>query len=194
MKKFDELQYRDDGSYSIRILTPDDVTPEYVKWISDPEITKYSYNRYRSFTLDGQKKYVEEMFNSNEHHLYGFFHNGLHIGNSLFGPIDWRHNVSDLRVVLGYKKYWGKGLISGLVPKALETSFGEYPFFKGSALALSNNLLSIFALRKLGFVKEGIKKYHWNFEGTQIHLYDYGLFLEYGKIIKDYKPNSNNGN
>ena len=116
------------GDYNVRILKPEDVTFDYVKWISDPEITKYSQNRFRTFTLDGQKKYVQEMLDSDCHYLYGIFHKDLHIGNILLGSIDWFNRVSDVRVVLGYKKYWGKSVMSNSCLKVFEMTFGDYPF------------------------------------------------------------------
>lgn len=178
------LKYNE-NDYEVRILTPEDVTLEYVKWISDPEITKYSRNRYRSFTLDSQIKYVEEMFNSPDYHLYGIFHKKTHIGNITFGPIDYVNNIVEARVVIGYKKYWGKGIMFNCVKKSLKMSFGTYPFFKVCSNTYSNNLPTIFSIKKLGFVKEGIRKQHCVFGNSRVDLLEYSLFLEYGEPVKN---------
>ncbi len=179
-----DLEYNE-KDYEVRILTPEDVTIEYVNWISDPNITKYSQNRYRTFTLEGQIKYVQEMVDSSDYHLYGIFYKKTHIGNITFGPIDWINNVVEARVVIGYKKYWGKKVMFNSVKKALKTSFGEYPFFKICSNTYSNNLSAIFGIRKFGFVKEGIRKYHRVFEHTRVDLLEYSLFLEYGEPVKN---------
>jgi RimJ/RimL family protein N-acetyltransferase len=179
----ENLDYNE-KDYEVRILTTKDVTPEYVKWISDPEIIKYSRNRYRTFTLEGQIKYVQEMFNSPDYHLYGIFHKKTHIGNITFGAIDWTNNIGEARVVMGYKKYWGKGIMFNCFKKSLKMSFGIYPFFKVCSNTYSNNLPTIFAIKKLGYVKEGLRKYHRVFEDTRVDLLEYSLFLEYGKPVK----------
>jgi RimJ/RimL family protein N-acetyltransferase len=178
----ENLDYNE-KDYEVRILKPEDVTLEYVKWISDPEINKYSQNRYRTFTLESQIKYVQEMFDSPNHCLYGIFHHKKHIGNVLLGPIDWINNVCDARVVIGYKKYWGRKILYNCSLKIYTTFFAQYPFFKICITAYSNNLPSIFAAKKLGFVKEGHKKHHRVFENTRVDLLEYSLFLEYGKKV-----------
>jgi RimJ/RimL family protein N-acetyltransferase len=179
----ENLDYNE-KDYEVRILTTKDVTPEYVKWISDPEIIKYSRNRYRTFTLEGQIKYVQEMVDSPDYHLYGIFHKKTHIGNITFGAIDWTNNIGEARVVLGYKKYWGKGIMFNCSKKVLKMSFGNYPFFKVCSNIYSNNLSTIFAVKKLGFVKEGCRKHHRVFENTRVDLLEYSLFLEYGEPVK----------
>ena len=177
------LEYNE-NDYEVRILTPEDVTLEYVKWISDPEITKYSRNRHRIFTLEGQIKYVQEMVDSPDYHLYGIFHKKTHIGNMALDPIDWINNIAEVRVVIGYKKYWGKGIMFSCFRKSLKMSFGIYPFFKVCSNTYSNNLPTIFAIKKLGYVKEGLRKYHRVFEDTRVDLLEYSLFLEYGEPVK----------
>ena len=178
------LKYNE-KDYEVRILTPVDVTIEYVNWISDPKIAKYSRNRYRTFTLDSQIKYVEEMVNDSDYHLYGIFHKKTHIGNITFGPIDYVNNIAEARVVIGYKKYWGKGIMFSCFKKSLKMSFGIYPFFKVCSNTYSNNLPTIFAIKKQGFVQEGCRKYHRVFEDTRVDLLEYSLFLEYGEPVKN---------
>lgn len=178
-----DLEYNE-NDYEVRILTPEDVTLEYVNWISDSEITKYSQNRYRTFTLEGQIKYVKEMFDSLDFHLYGIFHKKTHIGNILFGPIDWVNNIGEVRVVIGYKKYWGKKIMFNCFKKTLKMSFSKYPFFKICSNTYSNNLPTIFSIKKNGFIKEGHRKCHRVFEDTRVDLLEYSLFLEYGEPVK----------
>lgn len=178
-----ELEYNEED-YEVRILTPEDVTLEYVKWISDPEIIKYSQNRYRTFTFSGQIKYVEEMLKSPDYHLYGIFHKKTHIGNIVFGPIDWVNSVCETRVVIGYKKYWGKKILQNCFKKVIKKSFDKYPFFKICSHTYSNNLPTIFAMRKFGFIKEGCRKYHRVFQDIRVDLLEYSIFLEYGEVVE----------
>lgn len=177
-----ELEYNE-KDYEVRILHPSDVTSEYVNWISDANITKYSQNRYRTFTLEGQINYVQKMLDSPNHHLYGIFYKKTHIGNILAGPIDWINNVCEARVVIGYQKYWGKKILFNCSKIVYKRCFSNYSFFKICISAYSNNLSSIFAAKKLGFIKEGHKKHHRVFEDTRVDLLEYSLFLEYGEPI-----------
>ena len=59
----------------IRILKPDDVSENYVKWYSNKEIVKYSDNQYRCFSLEGQKLYVENCLKNKEIRLWNIRRN-----------------------------------------------------------------------------------------------------------------------
>ena len=54
----------------LRILEEADVTQPYVNWFDDEEVTKYSDNQYKSFSLEEQKSYVSEMKKKESIELY----------------------------------------------------------------------------------------------------------------------------
>ena len=43
----------------IRVLKPNEVTENYVKWFLDKNVTKYSENQYREFSFETQVAYVD---------------------------------------------------------------------------------------------------------------------------------------
>ena len=48
--------------YAIKILKQDDVTNDYVMWLKDEEVVKFSDNSFRDITISGQKKYVKDIY------------------------------------------------------------------------------------------------------------------------------------
>jgi RimJ/RimL family protein N-acetyltransferase len=178
-----------DSEFSVRVLEPADVTIEYVNWFSNPDIVKYSSNRFKNFTLEGQIKYVEDMFNSETDILYGIFHKDKHIGNIFYSSIDWNHCRSEVGVLLGYKEYWGKSIMYNCGIESLKLAFGKFPIFKVIAKIYSNNLTSICLTKKVGFSKEGRLKSQYSFGNSRVDMLIYGVILEYGIINKTYYEN-----
>jgi hypothetical protein len=74
--------------------------------------------------------------------------------------------------------------LTEIIKKVIKNSFDKYPFFKVCSNTYSNNLSTIFAMRKFGFIKEGHRKYHRVFQDTRVDLLEYSLFLEYGEVVE----------
>ena len=55
----------------------------YLDWYQDENVVRYSDNQYRSFTIEGQKKYVNNCLVSKDMDLFGIFDEDIHIGNIL---------------------------------------------------------------------------------------------------------------
>ena len=54
----------------LKILKSHDVTQNYVNWFLDNEVTKYSENQYRKFSLKGQQLYVNDCLKNKDIKLY----------------------------------------------------------------------------------------------------------------------------
>ena len=98
--------------FELMLLKESDVTQSYVDWYSNPDVTSYSDNQYRVFTLDGQKNYVRSCLNNDDIDLYGIFDNGLHIGNIVISGLSSVHKRAEITYVVGDTGYWGKGVAS----------------------------------------------------------------------------------
>ena len=66
---------------NIRILQLKDITKNYIEWYSDKEVTKFSDNQYKNFSLDGQYQYIATCLESSTLDLYGIFDDKFHVGN-----------------------------------------------------------------------------------------------------------------
>ena len=161
----------------IKILSPSDVNENYVNWFSNKEIVRYSDNQYRSFSLEGQRLYVESCFNNNEIRLFGIFIDEMHIGNILLNGIGSIHKRAELTYVIGEKKYWGQGIASNAIATIIEISKKDYNLKKLFAGIAKNNIGSKKVLEKNGFELEGIRKKHLYYNNVFEDQLDYGLIL-----------------
>ena len=164
----EEMHLVVDENCSLRIITKEDVSDDYVNWMNDYEITKYTEQRFRSHSIRDVEKFVEEKLNSQSDLLFGIFIDHRHIGNIKLGPIRWEHLNGEVSYLIGNKDYWGKGIASAVVKKVVDFGFEELGLKKINAGYYENNIGSAKVLEKCGFNIEGVRHSDVIFEGKRI--------------------------
>ncbi len=161
----------------LKILTQSDVTQSYVDWYKDKNITRYSDNQYHSFTLEGQKDYVNNCLNNKDIDLYGIFDSNQHIGNIVINGLNSIHKRAELTYVVGKTEYWGKGVGYFAVSKIVDISKSKYQLKKLYAGIAESNIGSRKVLEKNNFKLEGIRLAHLYYEDEFHNQLDYGRVL-----------------
>lgn len=161
----------------LKILKEKDVKQSYVDWYKDDKVIHYSNNQYRSFTLEGQRKYVNSCINSKDINLYGIFESDLHIGNILISGLSSLHKRAEITYVIGNSEYWGKGIGTFAVSEITTKAKKIYKLNKLCAGVAEGNIASQKVLEKNGFVLEGKRLKHLFFGGIFYNQLDYGLLL-----------------
>lgn len=160
----------------MQILTPLDVSPDYVTWFKDTNVTRYSDNQYRDFSLSGQISYIEDCHTNENIVLYGIFCNNFHIGNVQFVGLKSQHKRIDVSYLIGDRKFWGKGLGKYSVMNAIHKVNDNYDVNKFTAGAASGNIASIRVLEHCGFEREAVRKDHLIYCGNYYDQIDFALF------------------
>jgi len=147
-------------SIYVRELKKEDVTEEYVKWFSDSVVNEYLTSR--NITIQDAVDYIEFGKSEKQYYVYGIFDasNQKHIGNLKVGPIDLNHGTSDLVTVIGDRNYWGKGLATKAIRLGNTIAFETYDIRKLSGGIAENNIGSIKAYTRAGWIVEAILKGH----------------------------------
>jgi len=156
------------------------VTKKYQKWMNDPEIQKYTEQRYKKHSLKDIKKFVKEKNKSKIDFLFGIFlkKNKIlnHIGNIKLGPINFIHKTAEISYFLGEKELWGKGYATMAIKKIVNIArkkklkklkAGLYEMNKGSKKVLEKN----------GFILEGKLKSEVLYNKRRYSNYWYGKIL-----------------
>lgn len=164
--------------FSLRPLTESDVTQSYVDWFSDAEVTRFSNNQYRRFSMEGQRAYVRNALLDPSIMLFGVFDKmESHIGNVVLLDIDLNHRRAEITYVIGRREYWGRGVATFAVRTVIEIARTDLRLVKLSAGCASENEGSKRVLMKSGFVLEGVRKSHSCFGGIRYDQFDFGLLL-----------------
>lgn len=138
-------------------------------WLLDPEVVRFSEQRHQAHTLSTQLRWVESF--SGRSHLWGIYvvADGEYIGN-LSARHDEPNDVSDVGIMIGETKYWGKGYGREAWTRAcawlLDKDGGAIR--KLEAGCARNNEAMMKIIRGSGFVEEGERKNHFLFDGNPI--------------------------
>jgi len=162
---------------NIKVLETNDVTMDYVSWLTDPEVIKYSSNQYKNISFESQINYVQSCLDNPNQDLFGIFDQKKHIGNILIKGFLDIHQRAEITYLVGDKFYWGKGVGSFAVSRLIEFGKKKYKLKKLIAGIAHKNIASKKVLTKNKFEIEGIRPDHLYLNGKFYDQIDFGLLL-----------------
>lgn len=158
---------------SLRPLTK--ATPRQVAWLRDPEVVRYSEQRHETPGLSSQLRYINSF--GGQSRIWGiyFIETGEHIGN-LTATHDEPNNVTDVGIMIGETKFWGKGLgkeaWQGTCRWLLSRDGGCVRKLEAGCMKSNDAMLRI--IRGNGFVQEGERLNHFLVQGSPISAVLFG--------------------
>jgi len=136
----------------LRPLTLEDVTDEYITWMNDYEIVKYTESRFINHTRDTTEEFVR---NANNPTTYTFAiiakDKNKHIGNIKLGEINRHHKYGDVGLIIGVKEYFGRGIATECIELVTAFAFKDLSLHKVWCGIYSLNTGSIKAFQKAGW-------------------------------------------
>jgi ribosomal-protein-alanine N-acetyltransferase len=90
-------------------VTEQHLTPRYVGWLNDPEVVRYSEQRWGTHTLESCRAYLESFAGTDNLFLALIADSDPpgHIGN-MTAYVD-RYGVVDVGILIGERAVWGQG-------------------------------------------------------------------------------------
>lgn len=145
----------------IRELKESDISESYCRWMNDREVNQFLESRFTNHTLESLKEYLASL-DKDKNIQFGIFteETNEHIGNIKIAGIDKTHKRADLGLIVGEKKYWGRGVASQAIERACEVAFSKLGLNKLTASMYSTNVGSFKAFEKCGFTKVGTYTRH----------------------------------
>lgn len=155
------------------ILSDDNVSPDYVNWMNDYQITRYLESRWKAQTQQSIQDYIRYMNKSDNDILFGIFQKDerRHIGNIKIGSINWIHRNADIGLLIGDRNSWGKGYASEAIQLVTKYAFESLNLHKLWAGIYVGNEGSYKAFLKAGWSDAGLFKEHRFTEGKYVDEY-----------------------
>lgn len=168
------------GQIYLREVRRDDVNENYYKWMNDHEITRYTESRFYPYSMEQLQAFVSSLDGKRTDVFLAIIEKATdrHVGNIKLGGIDWIHRVANIGVIIGAKDCWGKGYASEAIALISAYAFKKLNLHKVWAGCYSNNLGSIKAFQKAGFIEEAIQRKHYFYDGNYIDIVLLGRFNE----------------
>lgn len=167
----------------LRRLELDDVNENYRKWMNDPEVMRYTESRFQAHSLADIRSYVQSVQSDPSSVFLAIVEteSGRHIGNLKIGHMHPVHRTADIGIIVGEKDCWGKGYAAEALGLAAAYAAKVLRLHKLWAGIYADNIGSIAAFRRAGFVEEGRFAEHWLSDGSYVDGVQMGLLLE-GKL------------
>ena len=166
----------------LKRLTSKNISKDYLNWLNDWDITKFTEQRFKKTTIKDIKKYIYDVNRSKNNFLYSINiiekNKTKHIGNIKIGSIDFYHKRGEISYIIGNKNYWNKNIGSRAIAKAIIIARKKFKIKKIIAGVYSINRSSIAVLKKNKFKKEAKLKSHIVFDGRRYTSYIYGRILK----------------
>jgi len=136
----------------LRPLVIDDVTDEYIKWMNDYEVVKYTESRFKQHTRESIMEFVNNA-NNKKTHTFAIIANDYnkHIGNIKIGNINWISRNGDIGLIIGRKEYYGRGIATEAIRLVTQYAFEQLNLNKVRCGIYAPNIGSIKAFQKAGW-------------------------------------------
>lgn len=155
MIKNEKLLISSEYDFYIKQLTKSDVSENYINWLNDYDVVKYTEQRHFRHSYNSVCDFVEQKLVSEDSYLFGIFFKKNHVGNIKLGPINFANKRSEISYFIGDKKFWGRGITTKTISFLSQIAKDRLDVVKLLAGTYECNIASINVLKKNGFKLEG---------------------------------------
>lgn len=156
-------------------FTKNMITDSYISWLNDPEIVNYSELRHSKHTKSSCLTYYHSMIES-ANHFWAILFDGEHIGN-LTAYVDFHNKTVDLAIIIGEKKYQGKGIGKEAFGNAIALLSKGKSFRKVTAGCMSSNLPMISLMQSVGMKPDGRRFKYFLHDNNQVDAVYYSITI-----------------
>lgn len=131
----------------------------FLKWWKDKDLIKLTSGFYEK-SDEVLTNYFVDIFKDIKNHHYMIL-----LDANTIGHIALTHKSKyafEIHIVIGEKKYWGKGFGSEAIRMAVKIAFKKLGYTKAYLEVRPTNIRAIKAYESCGFIKNGFKKYPKN--------------------------------
>lgn len=162
----------------LRALSIEDVSPTYLSWINDPEITRGMVSGIFPSDLEHLKSYVKATTEDKNTVIFAICDKltGHHIGNIKLDQFDYISRTCEIGLMIGNRDYHGKGIGKEVCLLVTHYAFERLNLRKISLTVYGNNPAAIHLYKSVGFIEEGCLKAHVYVHGSFVDKYWMSLF------------------
>ncbi len=153
------------------------LTSTYVGWLNDPDVVRFSDQRFRTHTRDTCRAYLESFAGSPN----GFWavilraEDPAHVGtiNMYLEP---HHGVADFGVMVGDRRVWGRGIGFEAWRALCEYAFRRLNVRKVTAGTVSVNASMRRIMEKARMIPDGVRTRQCLIDGTEVDVLHAAIF------------------
>ena len=137
-----------------------DLDQNWINWLNDKKVNKFSEKKNRIHTLRSQKKYLTNLFNNKSKILFMIRYKNKNIGTMLISKISKLKKECEISYMIGDKSLWNKNIGTNVIELIANYIFNKLNFKKIYAGTRNDNFSSQKILIKNKFkIEKKIKNY-----------------------------------
>ena len=169
----------------LRPFLKSDVTKDYISWLNDSEVNKYSMRRFHPQNDFNANDYFSKV--GNDEKILAFdTKDGVHIGNIKYGPVDWLNRNCEISILLGNKKFWNQGLASESIYIVTKHLFEVLGMHRVGADSCNPAFIKL-VTTNLGWTLEGTMRQRMFLDGERIDYSIIGILKNEFKLIHKFE-------
>lgn len=150
------------------LLRTDDVGADYVGWLNDPLVNRFLESRFARHAEADVREFVRSC-RARDNTLFlgirGKALGGRHVGNIKLEPIDRRHGLAEIGILIGDRSAWGQGIAAEAIRAIADIAAEQLSLRKLTAGCYASNMGSVKAFQRAGFEIEATRRAHFILNG-----------------------------
>ena len=166
-----------DGRVVLSRFAETDICDEYLGWLNDSALMRYSNQRFVTHTRDSVRRHLESLVAASAVQLSIKDIKGALVGTMTVHP-NFFHSTCDVGILVGSRIVAGKGYGSEAWRALFEYLESSKIFRKITAGTNSKNIPMVKIFQSSGMVPDGVKRRHEIVEGVETDLVFYAKFRD----------------
>jgi [ribosomal protein S5]-alanine N-acetyltransferase len=141
----------------LRPLEPSDLNERYLGWLNDAEVSRYMESGVFPQSKAQLEKFYQQVVQSSNQVMLAIADRASdeHIGNVKLGPIHWIYRKATLGIMLGEKRFWGRGIGKEVLRLIVEYAFDRLNLEKVELGVIADHLAAVRCYEQAQFRIEG---------------------------------------
>lgn len=174
-EKFQSLQ---NAKVTLRQFTEADITQRYLSWLNDPQVVRYSNQRFKTHTVETSLAYLRS-FARTQNLFLAIIDNSSHeIVGTLTIYCTVPHRTADIGILIGDKTVWGQGLGTEAWQLAISYVLDTLGYRKVTGGTLKVNQSMVKIMKKSGMYLEAVRPRQEILDGTEVDIVYYAKFAD----------------
>lgn len=98
------------NNIKLRCFTVDHINDDYISWLNDPDVVKYSNQRFKNHDHVSCRKYLDSFYDTENLFLAIHHKDSDKFIGTMTAYLSVPHKVVDIGLMIGDKDYWGMGI------------------------------------------------------------------------------------
>lgn len=160
----------------LRPFTKADITPAYLGWLRDPEVVRFSNQRFRTHTTESCTAYLAS-FEGTANQFFSIQRqsDGRAVG-TMTAYLSSAHGTADLGILIGDRGCWGQGLGLDAWQTLMAHLFQQAGLRKITAGTLRPNIGMVRIMERAGMHLEGVRARQEIVDGVPVDALLYASF------------------